>query len=46
MSGSAIMNIIHYASLQALNKKTNILSKETLIEGIKREFEKEEKVFS
>ena len=46
LSGSAIMNIIHYASLQALNKKTNILSKETLIEGIKREFEKEEKVFS
>jgi len=32
--------------LQALNRKNNILSKETLIEGIKREFEKEEKVFS
>ena len=46
LSGSAIMNIIHYASLQALNKKINILSKETLIEGIKPEFEKEEKVFS
>src|SRR5688572_17522883 len=46
LSGSAIMNIIHYASLQALDKKTNILSKEVLIEGIKREFEKEERVFS
>jgi SpoVK/Ycf46/Vps4 family AAA+-type ATPase len=46
LSGSAIMNIIHYASLQALNKKTNILSRETLLEGIKREYEKEERVFS
>ena len=46
LSGSAIMNIIHYASLQALNKKSNILSKETLLEGIKREYEKEERVFS
>lgn len=46
LSGSAIMNVIHYASLQALNKKTNILSQETLLEGIKREYEKEERVFS
>ena len=40
------MNIIHYASLQALNKKSHILSKESLLEGIKREYEKEERVFS
>jgi AAA+ superfamily predicted ATPase len=46
LSGSAIMNIIHYASLQALNKKSNILSRESLLEGIKREYEKEERVFS
>lgn len=46
LSGSAIINVIQYASLQALNKKTTVLSKEALIEGIKREYEKEERVFS
>ena len=46
LSGSAILSVIQYASLQALNKSTTVLSKEALMEGIKREYEKEERVFS
>jgi hypothetical protein len=46
LSGSAILSVIQYASLQALNKSTTVLSKEALMEGIKREYEKEERVCS
>jgi AAA+ superfamily predicted ATPase len=46
LSGSAIVNIIHYASLQTIFKKSSIISKTDLVEGIKREYEKEEKVFT
>jgi hypothetical protein len=46
LSGSAILSVIQYAALQALNKSTTVLSKEALMEGIKREYEKEERVFS
>jgi hypothetical protein len=45
LSGSAIINVIQFASLQAINSNTNILSKAFLLEGIKREYEKEERVF-
>lgn len=45
LSGAAIVNAIHYASLQALNNGTKLIAKNWLIEGIKREYEKEERVF-
>ena len=46
LSGSAIVNSIHFASLQTISKKSSIITKADLIEGIKREYEKEEKVFN
>ncbi|MEX2512667.1 MAG: ATP-binding protein [Cyclobacteriaceae bacterium] len=45
LSGSAITSVIQYASLQTIHKNSNILSKEDLLEAIKREYEKEERVF-
>lgn len=45
LSGSSIINVIHYASLQAINKNSQIIFKTDLIEGIRREYEKEDKVF-
>lgn len=45
LSGSAIVNIIHNASLQTIYKNSVIISKHDIMEGIKREFEKEEKAF-
>lgn len=46
LSGSAIMNVIHYASLRAINTDTNIISKDSLLEGLRREYDKEERAFS
>jgi hypothetical protein len=45
LSGSAIVSVIHYASLQTIYKECTIITKADIIEGIKREYEKEEKVF-
>lgn len=45
LSGSAIINVIHYASLQAINKNSQTIFKKDLIEGIRREYEKDDKVF-
>lgn len=44
-TGAAIVNVIHYASLQTINRNSTIISKQDLIEGFKREYEKEDKVF-
>lgn len=46
LSGSAIVSVIHYVSLQTISKNSSIISKADIMEGIKREYEKEEKVFS
>jgi len=46
LSGGSIMNVIHYACLQSLAKNTNIIDHLDVIKGIKREIEKEGKVFS
>jgi adenylate kinase family enzyme len=46
LSGSSIISVIHYASLQTIYKKSTVILKEDIIEGIKREYEKEERVFS
>jgi SpoVK/Ycf46/Vps4 family AAA+-type ATPase len=45
LTGSAILNVIHYASLQTIQRKSDTILKKDLMEGIEREYEKEEKVF-
>ncbi|HTE12677.1 MAG TPA: ATP-binding protein [Chitinophagaceae bacterium] len=45
LSGSAILSVIHYVSLQTISRNSFTILKKDLIEGIKREYEKEEKVF-
>ncbi|MCB0457732.1 MAG: ATP-binding protein, partial [Flavobacteriaceae bacterium] len=45
LTGSNIVNIIQYCSLQALNQKSNILTRILLMEGIKREYLKEDRIF-
>ncbi len=46
LSGSAIINVMHYASLQTIHKNSTTISKQDIIEGVKREHEKEERVFT
>lgn len=46
LTGSNIINIVHFCCLQALAEQTNVLSKENLLIGIQREFVKENKVFN
>ncbi|MCI4670783.1 MAG: ATP-binding protein [Bacteroidia bacterium] len=41
LSGSAIMNVAQFACLQALEKGNMVLSKELLVQGIQKEFQKE-----
>ncbi len=43
LSGGSIMNVVRYSSLMALNRNENIIRKQDILEGIKREFEKEGK---
>jgi ATP-dependent 26S proteasome regulatory subunit len=46
LSGSAIVSVVHYAALKTIHRKSAIILKQDLLEGIKREYEKEERVFS
>jgi ATP-dependent 26S proteasome regulatory subunit len=46
LNGSSIVNIIHYASLQTIARNSNVILKRDILEGIQREYEKEEKVFT
>ena len=41
LSGSNIMNIVQYSSIEALARKSTRVSLESIVKGIKREFEKE-----
>jgi hypothetical protein len=45
ITGSSIVSVIHYASLQTINRGDDVIAKKDIIEGIKREYEKEDKVF-
>jgi len=45
LSGSAIVQAIHYASLQAISKDGGHIGIEELLSGIRREYEKEDRVF-
>jgi AAA+ superfamily predicted ATPase len=46
LSGSAIMSVIHYASLQTIYKNKTTIAKQDIMEAIRREYEKEERVFT
>ena len=45
LSGSNIINVIHYCSLQMLHLKSTTLSKQVLMDGLKREYLKEDRLF-
>ena len=45
VTGAAIVNVIHYASLQSIFRNSTVITRHDLIEGFKREYEKEERVF-
>ena len=45
ISGSNIVNIIQYCSLKTLSKNCTTLNLETLVEGIKKEYRKEGRLF-
>lgn len=43
LAGGAIMNVIHYASLQALKEGSTVIASEDVLRGIRREYMKEGK---
>lgn len=45
LSGGSIMNIVRFCSLKALKRENNIILLEDIIEGIKKELQKEGKTF-
>lgn len=45
LSGSAIVSVIHYASLRAIHKESSTLTGQDILDGIRLEYEKEERVF-
>ncbi|WP_326329552.1 ATP-binding protein [Parapedobacter sp. 10938] len=45
LSGSAIVQAVHYASLKTFSKGNPTIEKQELLTGIRREFEKEDRVF-
>lgn len=46
LTGGNIINVVHYASLKAISRNKKVISLESVLQGIKREVEKEGKVFS
>jgi SpoVK/Ycf46/Vps4 family AAA+-type ATPase len=46
LTGAAILNIVHYASLQALAKGDAAIPPESILEGITKEYRKENKTMS
>ncbi len=44
MSGGMIMNVIRYASLQAISRSETVLRQHDLLDGIRREFAKENRL--
>lgn len=45
LSGGTIMNVVRYATLMALQKGTRVITHDDLLEGIRKEFQKEGKTF-
>lgn len=46
LSGSNIVNVVHYCCLQALSNSTNVITNDNIMAGINREFAKENKAFT
>jgi len=46
LTGASILNIVHYATLQSISKADEYIRRADILEGIKREFRKEEKTIS
>lgn len=44
LTGAEIMNIVQYACLNALGAKTNVIHFENILEGIKKEYDKEGRI--
>jgi ATP-dependent 26S proteasome regulatory subunit len=45
IAGGAILNVVQYCSLMAISRNDTCIRNDDLIEGIRREFEKEGRVF-
>ncbi len=45
LTGSSIMNVIHFACLQTLSQQSNEITNETLLSGIRKEYLKEGKMW-
>jgi hypothetical protein len=45
LSGGTIMNVVRYATLMALKKGTLVISRDDVLNGIRKEFQKEGKTF-
>ena len=45
LSGGSIMNVVRYATLRAIKSNTRVISTESLLDGIRREFHKEGRTF-
>ncbi len=43
LSGAAIVNVIQYAGIRALSRSDKVIRKQDIVDGIRREFRKEEK---
>ena len=44
ISGGSILNVVQYCSLRSMSRNSNVISREDLVEGIRKEFLKEGKV--
>ena len=45
LSGSAIISVIHYASLQTISRASTFVQLQDILDGIRKEYEKEERMF-
>jgi len=46
LTGGNIMNVVHWAALKTISQKSDTITLENILQGIKREVEKEGKIFS
>jgi SpoVK/Ycf46/Vps4 family AAA+-type ATPase len=46
LNGAAILNVMHYASLKSSSRKDQLIRRDDIIEGIRKEFRKEERSVS
>jgi ATP-dependent 26S proteasome regulatory subunit len=46
ITGAEIVNVMYYASLKACSRQENVLIKNDIYEGIRKELKKQDKTFS